>query len=875
VKPLRPRAKTGETPTPEAQFRRKPVGSPTKEIAPGMEQKSLASQKRRAEGLKDVKLDPFSPSVSPGIDETPYIRFALDQLTRDEEVRGSRHYPGQIQDEAEEDLHDVIAKAPREEDDLSSGHGTSYISRPKDKQREDMARQKEIQAGTAPRHPVQDLSSSESSVVHFDVFVPYIPQSPSNSYPRLNFLPGILRPLYMGIFLFLCLLMLTGLLFSAVWSRSHHGLWNYINFGDNRYFVFEYLPTLFGMLVLIWLIQIQIAVQRISPFIAMASTSTKSRSEGSFLDLYPTNFLLPKFQHFKADQPIIGSCFLVFWLFLFSVPLLASAFNVRYYADISAWRWVAVQSVIWTTVALYITLIVALTVLSIKLWRTSTGLKWDPRSLADIIALLERANIMSDYADTETFRSMDAFRQRLWNRTDRLGYWHTSRRPQDIFYGLGEEGGATRRYSIEQGRIREKPSGQGHHSAKSSIASIEDIEQHPPSTAGNFNIRADIRSTAVRRRYIPWYLSSSSILAWLIIAVVLLIAFYVVAFVNQASVRGFLPQLRAAASSEGFSPANFLYSFVPCLLGLIMYLIWLPLDFAHRRLAPFAAMSGPNGANAEKSLLLDYPFAMPFSVTLSALSNRHYKVALLSAMSTINMAIPVLSGGIFWAQWYPGTQMVRTSAQPAGLYAICFFLTLYTLALFTLIPGRKTVALPHGARSLSEIISWLYMSPLLCDRAFARCQTKAELVARLVGVRPDAAMLRKKPSFWQSVTNLMSGARSNSRLDEESDGGEGPSTVRQPMQEKRLSAVPEGHGLPRKAATMLGEDFRNVNPRTDEERARDSGKWKEEVRYGFGVFVGRDGQEHLGVERVERGGREMVLFQDHGRGRQRTSWIGF
>jgi hypothetical protein len=27
------------------------------------------------------------------MDETPYIRFAIDQITRDEEVRGSRTYP--------------------------------------------------------------------------------------------------------------------------------------------------------------------------------------------------------------------------------------------------------------------------------------------------------------------------------------------------------------------------------------------------------------------------------------------------------------------------------------------------------------------------------------------------------------------------------------------------------------------------------------------------------------------------------------------------------------------------------------------------------------------------------------------------------------
>ena len=39
---------------------------------------------------------PFSEpsSPTPGVDDTPYIHFAIDQLTRDEEVGGSRHQSG-------------------------------------------------------------------------------------------------------------------------------------------------------------------------------------------------------------------------------------------------------------------------------------------------------------------------------------------------------------------------------------------------------------------------------------------------------------------------------------------------------------------------------------------------------------------------------------------------------------------------------------------------------------------------------------------------------------------------------------------------------------------------------------------------------------
>jgi hypothetical protein len=39
------------------------------------------------------------------------------------------------------------------------------------------------------------------------------------------------------------------------------------------------------------------------------------------------------------------------------------------------------------------------------------------------------------------------------------------------------------------------------------------------------------------------------------------------------------------------------------------------------------------------------------------------------------------------------------------------------------------------------------------------------------------------------------------------------------------------------------------------------------------VYMGRDGREHLGIDKVTRGGRDMVLFEDGNRGQH--SWMGF
>src|SRR4051812_41941647 len=101
-----------------------------------------------------------------------------------------------------------------------------------------------------------------TSEVQRDVFVPFQPAKGTLRHLPLRFIPGILRPFWLGIFIFLCILMLAGLIFSAIYSNRNNGigLWDYISFGDNRYFVFEYLPTMLGMVILMWLFQVQIAL---------------------------------------------------------------------------------------------------------------------------------------------------------------------------------------------------------------------------------------------------------------------------------------------------------------------------------------------------------------------------------------------------------------------------------------------------------------------------------------------------------------------------------------------------------------------------------------------------------------------------------------
>lgn len=778
-------------------------------------------------------MDAQSNITTPGQDTTPYIRFAIDQLTRDEEVRGSRIYPQveQTAEESDEDDYPVERIVP--------DHGLGYMA-------QEQATQQRMSRHVPIKHDIKhDRKPSSRDAANKQMQLPmpmavappkqqaaptsYQQQPPSprgskdvfvastQPHAPLHFLPAILRPVWLGLFIFLSLLMIVGLIFCAVYSSRSGGigLWDYGSFGDGRYFVFEYLPTIFGVILFVWLLQIQTALQRIVPFISMASDSFHRRSEAVFLRLYPTQFLLPNIQHFRAGHPSVGVCFLVFWLFSWTIPLLASSFNVRYDLDLGVWRWVAVQGVVWTVVALYILLVVVLVGLMFFLRRNATGLKWDPRSLADIISLLERSNIMADYTGSETFEKDDW--HLVANRADRIGYWTTTKRPNDVFYGIGEEGGETRRYSVEQGRIRE----------------LGPERAYPETTngeQGDFSIRMDIRSPGVRLRYLPWYLKDTSVIAWIVIATVLCIAFLVVSFVNSAVRLGFLPQVFARTTAGGFSASNFLYSFIPALIGQFLFLSLLSLDYSLRVLQPYMSLSSQGGATAEQSLLVDYAARLPLSVTLSAIENKHFQTAILSLVSFASMTLPILAGGCFWTQYYNNEDTVRVAADLPGYYALCFFLVLYTLSLLALFPGRRRAALPHRSVTVAEIISWVYQSPIIADRAFARPQTKPELVARLMG------NTYLENTWTRSLISLVRPSRDNLRADSPTD----------PALKEKQSRM----------------------DRRDE--AGEPGA----VRYGFGIHVGRDGLEHLGIDRVRRGdrsGRELVIFEEQ-RKNKRKSW---
>ncbi|MCJ1393482.1 hypothetical protein MMC18_006357 [Xylographa bjoerkii] len=355
-------------------------------------------------------------------------------------------------------------------------------------------------------------------------------------------------------------------------------------------------------------------------------------------------------------------------------------------------------------------------ILPFTLLASERGLKWDPISLADIFVLLRRSNVASNFHGSEV-RAVP-----IRSRPASLGYWQSSNRPSDIFYAIGED------HALALERHRQE-------AQKGNLQSIDLESQQPTKGVTIESLQTDVHSPAVRYRWTPWFMRDTWWILWLVIAFVLTTAFVVVSFVHQAVAYGFLPLLAAPTTGLGFSPANFLYSFIPSLLGMLLFLVWQPVDMYYRALEPFARLANPRGATAEQSLLLCYTAYFPVEVSIRAALAGHYRVAWISFISLLSIALPILSGGLFTAEFSVPAQGVREVASMPAYYALVVFIIVYALSFLALWPEPKRY-LPHDIRTVGDIISFVYQSQMTSDLAFREPRTKTDLVTRLVSAPP-------------------------------------------------------------------------------------------------------------------------------------------
>ncbi|KAF4620116.1 hypothetical protein G7Y89_g14706 [Cudoniella acicularis] len=656
------------------------------------------------------EIDSLSSPPTP-VDDTPYIRYAIDVLTADENLSPSQR-PSTA---TSSDSYPV--------DRLIPDYGLGYLSSTQ-RQREELALTRKHRSTPTPEgrlfnfnatRPLSEHSQSHPSPIPPrqilsagpEIYVPIEAPLHTPRYPPLTFVPTILRPASMITLSIICLLMITALMFSAIYSTYHNGLFDWSGgIYGGRYFLFGFLPQMLAACIYVYVQGVISATTRIMPYTLMAMDSAESRAGALFLGIFPRSMLSPNWEGpFSID---ISNSF--FWLIVFTIPLQSCLFSVIQVDGV--WRWTAVQGVAWTLVALYLFVLIATVISGLFFFRRSTGLLWDPRSLADVIAFLPRSNSLGDYPGTDVMADKKEIQNRLAIRSDRLGYWMTHR-TKGLFYCIGEEGARTRRYTIQSGKISEKKIG--------AEVNFDDLERNSASF-----------TTETRFRYMPWHLRDTYVIFWVVAGFLTLLALFIVSFLPSTTIRnGFAPLVAPAPNAAGYSPANFLYSFVPSVLGMLLYLFFQTLDMALRKMQPWADLADPNGATAERSLLLEYTAAHPIQCSFNALQVGHFRVALVSLLSFLFILLPVLAGGLFFPLTDPSNVVVMLPNLPA-FYVCLAILILYLFGLAVLLPKRQSMRLPHAVDCLAEIFSFVYGSRILDDAAFRAPRSKTDLVTRLM-----------------------------------------------------------------------------------------------------------------------------------------------
>ena len=649
---------------------------------------------------------------TPGVDDTPYIQFAIDQLTRDEELLGrSRDQSGSpeissISDENFPHLPQASSKA-----------SSKLAVRNSDADKEIMVPPKTVHPAHR-NHSISSLSDEHDQGIEHDIIGPAHPPSRSVRYPPLTFIPGPLRLLPLAALAACCVALIMLLIVSCVIAAKSDGLVNYDGVGTSRYFLVQYLPQLLAVLVVIWLQVTQASIQRILPFVLLSDihhdmdTRVMER-----VPLYITNYLLPNRYLMRRGQPLLAICAASFWLNLFTVPLASSLYQSRYYgSENGSWAWTVVQPVAIILIFIYTLVIISLCLLFFSFHNRTTGLKWDPISLADLFVLLRRSTSPSD-------RPVSDLRSLLHSRPASLGYWESTGQPGSFFHGIDTANAPTRLHVEKKNRH---------------IADEEDdLEaQGPPLQTSTFESWHSRGASKGKQRPQPWFLRETYIILFPIISIVLLVAFLALSFTNHALLTGFSPLFPSATTSTNFSASNFFYSFIPAVIGTLLPLLWQPIDITFRYLQPYASMSKTfGGARSQDSILLSYTANWPGLTTLKALRHGHFRIAWFSFQSLISWTIPILAGGLFTAQWTPSPtddSRILMRVDPGALYALMLFLILYAISWLIVFPTSKRM-LRNGwdVRYLWDIKESVDLKTLRSE-VWREPRSRIDLVTRLV-----------------------------------------------------------------------------------------------------------------------------------------------
>lgn len=233
-------------------------------------------------------------------------------------------------------------------------------------------------------------------------------------------------------------LSLTVLHYTNPWSGFFH-------VRTRGYFAFRYTPGIIGTMTTIWWRPVTQSYNRLIPYVTMADSSRDSKVDehgqviiGQQLNnLDPSVFapggLIALARH---GQGTTLSVTLTQVEILVLVPLKSGLLQMT--QDEKGWSLIVSPFMGMMIIAVYLCLAGTTLAVLVRLWDESTGLKWNPSSLAAQVGLLQYSDIHTG-CDGMEFCDKWIVSRRTWEWSQqlgnlRLGYWKNKNKPDDLFH---------------------------------------------------------------------------------------------------------------------------------------------------------------------------------------------------------------------------------------------------------------------------------------------------------------------------------------------------------------------------------------------------------------------------------------------------------
>lgn len=215
-------------------------------------------------------------------------------------------------------------------------------------------------------------------------------------YKKLDFKPALLRSwtLLVAVAFFLCCIAMT--MFVYVKGNVNGGRFHVTTM--LHYLALRYGPTILGTITALYWRGMTSTLGRMTPYIALADPTPLHDGRGVLRKIgnrYANNTYMMHFNAMYTDgHYILLACVAFRWVIdLILVPVKASFLQIS--SDGTGWTVTPEPHCVWFLICLYAGLCISAVYLLRYLWDRPTGVRWDPVSLADQLALLQQSNIMS------------------------------------------------------------------------------------------------------------------------------------------------------------------------------------------------------------------------------------------------------------------------------------------------------------------------------------------------------------------------------------------------------------------------------------------------------------------------------------------------